>query len=272
MQRNFLSISRGSRFLIILQLCFGFSLALYFLGYPFTGKLFQSKSDLLLIESVLGRQNTLLAIDPEKAALLEPKASIQRSLFESLPKNEQLRIQEFHDSIQYSLQKPFLDKVWEGFGLLGRLPKLELLWTALAIVLPIFLLLRNPRALPFVWLFPLIALGYAWNNQVHGFHYKSVFPQDHQILVQKDATKEDWERAWRQYLVKEWGKETPSSNQEIYEKQAIKGEFFFNLARIQAISEDLSVSFWKKKSLWLLVIYVIWNAYFAYALAAKLLF
>lgn len=264
MHNKTLTIPLFSRFLIILQLCFGFSLALYLLGYPFTGKLFRAKSDLLLIESVLGKQSTLLAIDPEKAAVLEPKSFIQRSLYDSLPKNEQLRIQNLHENLQRSLQKPFSEQAWDGFELLGRLPKLELLWALLAIVIPIFLLLRNPKALPFVWLFPLIALGYAWNNQAHGFQYKSVFPKEHQLLDQKGATKEEWEAAWNRYLIKEWGKETPSSNPEVFEKQAVKGEFFFNLARIQDLSDDLSASFWEKKSLLLLAIYVLWNTFFAY--------
>lgn len=251
MQKHFLSIDRASRFLLILQLCFGLSLALYFLGYPFMGQIYKSKSDLLLIESVLGQNSTLKAIDPEKAVQFEPKLTVHRSLFESLPPAKQLEIKALHTKTQHSLQKPLSEKL----ELFPRLPKLELLWAFLAIVLPILLLLKNAKALPFVWLFPIIALGYAWNNQTHGHDPKTVFPQ---------FLEQDVEKAWKHYLIKEWGKETP--NAENLETQAIRGEFFFNLARIQDLSEDLSASFWEKRSLFVLALYVIWNTYFAFAM------
>jgi hypothetical protein len=259
-----LTISLFSRFLIILQLCFGFSLTLFFLFYPFTGKLFKSKSDLLLIESVLGQRNTISSIDPEKGALLQPKSAIQRSLFESLPENRKLEIQNLHRQIQDSLKKNFLAQAADGFWMILGLPKLASLWALIAIVIPIFLLLRNPKALPFAWLFPLIALGYGWNNQTHGHDpLQSLFPKESSLMDQKDATREEWEIAWNRYLIKEWGKETPSLNPDVFKSQAVKGEFFFNLARIEHISDDLSASFWEKRSLLILIIFLVWNTYFA---------
>lgn len=265
MHSKTLTISTFSRLLIILQLCFGFSMALYFLGYPFTGKLFKAKSDLLLIESVLGQKNILFTIDPEKAAALQPKSLIQQGLFQSLPENKRLKIMNLHGQIQDSLQKPFSEQSVDGFWLLMSLPKLELLWTLIAIVIPILLLLRNPKALPFVWLFPLIALGYAWNNQTHGHSaLQSIFPKESSVMDQKNASKKEWENGWNSYLIREWAKEEPSANPAVFEGQAVKGEFFFNLARIDHLSDDLASSFWERRSLLILLLYIIWNTYFAY--------
>lgn len=266
MHNQYFIDSHHFRFMTILQLCFGLSLSLYFLGYPYTGKLFKSKSDLLLIESILGKNDTLFQLDPEKAALQKRKSGIQRELFHSLPQNQRESIENLHHQIQQSLQKSFSKKTAEGIELLLKFPKLELLWAALAILLPILLLLKKPSVLPFVWLFPLITLAYAWNNQMHGLtsEEKSLFPKDHSLMSQNSGEKKEWEEAWNQYLVTHWAKETPSFNRDLFTLQAIKGEFFFNLARLDYFSDDLSRPFWEKQSLLLLTVYLIWNTYFAY--------
>lgn len=263
MANKIFSIPTFSRFLIILQLCFGFSAALYFLGYPFTGGLFKFKSDLLIIESVLGHHSTLFHLDPEKKEQLKEKEPIQQFFFATLPEKDRFHIQKLYSERQAMLQKPFSEKVLEGFLLFGKLPKLELLWVALAVVLPICLLLRNARALPFIWLFPLIALGYAWNNQTQGSDPFYVFPKESEVLAGKFSSKEEWEASWNRYLVIHYAKEKPSESQEVFHVQAIKGEFFFNLERLKFLSDDLSASFWEKRSLFLLLMYVVWNFYFA---------
>lgn len=266
MHNKTLTISLFSRFLIILQLCFGFSMALYFLGYPFSAKLFKSKSDLLLIESILGQNHTLFSIDPEKAAALQSKAAIRQALFEALPPEKREEIQNKHLEIEQSLQQSMLEKS----TLLLKTPKLQLLWVFLAILLPILLLLRNKNALPYLWLFPLISLGFAWNNQNYGYDplllsEKILFPKEDQLLATTSShSREDWEQAWNHYLITHFAKESPSENKDIFNAQAVKGEFFFNLARIDYIEGDLSGSFWEKRSLITLFIYFAWDLFFAY--------
>src|SRR5438105_11787295 len=100
MANKILSIPTFSRFLIILQLCFGFSASLYFLGYPFTGGLFKFKSDLLLIESVLGNHSTLFHLSPEKKEQFKDKEPIQQFLFTTLPEKDRLRSEEHTSELQ----------------------------------------------------------------------------------------------------------------------------------------------------------------------------
>ncbi len=266
MHKKYFPIPTFIRFIIILQLCFGLCCTLWFLGYPFSYGYFKNKSDLLLIEAVLGIPDSFLSLNPEKAEAFIEKSRTRSALYLNLPHSAKNHMQDSYQKVQLELNKSFFQKFYSGALLLTRMPLLEMFWVILAVAIPILLLFRIPQALLFMWLLPLVALAFALNNQINGTSPKQFFPSEKEILA---LHKGEIENAWNAYLVSHWAHEIPSQDPEDLKNQVIKGEFYFNLDRAQYISRDLSASLWEKRSPFTLLLYVLWNLFFVIRVAKQ---
>lgn len=190
----------------------------------------------------MGKQDSLIRLDPKKAEHQKEKAKNHRTRFLSLPETTQASIETLFRQKQLALFAPVTVKLKEAFALIWQIPILELMWILLSLVLPIlFLLEKNKKGF---WILPLVTLAYALNNQMHGHDpllttEKGLYPQNF------SGSNEDWHN----YLATNW---SPEGNGE-------EGEFYFNLARLDFLSTSLSAPFWEKRSILLLSLYLLWN-------------
>lgn len=259
MYKNSLNISTSLRLLIILQLCIALSCLIWLIGYPFMGNHFKTQSELLLIESTMGLQTTHKRLDPEKAALQSEKMARNALRFKKLPESVKISTGKLFSVKKEALKAPFFMKISAVFKLINEIPKLELMWIFFSVALPILLLLKKRGAAHYIWLLPLLAIGFSYNNQTKGVDPLAhsdlkLFPREDSLLLNNERTEREIRFAWENYLATHWAKD---------EKTAEEGEFYFNLARISE-SPSLGSSFWEKKSPLLLSLYVLWNLFFAW--------
>ena len=150
-------------------------------------------------------------------------------------------------------------------------------WLFFSFLIPILLLLRIEGAVYVVWLLPVVTLAYLIDNQFYEKPAKpssdaALFPSekiileryvkeplDSNIFKQEDQLK----KGWQLYLIDEWAQEKPSANSNEARLQAENGEFAFNVERLRRmdIKED---RFWHRESIWILGLYLVWNALFAF--------
>lgn len=259
MHKNSLNIPTSLRLLIILQLCIALSCLIWLIGYPFMGNHFKTQSELLLIESTMGIQTTHKRLDPEKASLQTEKMERNAVRFKKLPESVKFSAEKLFSSKKEALNLPFFTKISAVFKLINEIPRLEIIWICFAVALPILLLLKKRRAADYIWLLPLLAIAYSYNNQTKGLDPLKhsdlrLFPREDTLLLNNERTEREIRSAWENYLATHWAKD---------EKTAEEGEFYFNLARITE-SASLSFSFWEKKSPLLLFSYIVWNLLFAW--------
>src|SRR5262245_36934403 len=99
------------RVLITSHLCIGLSCLIWLLGYPFMGGHYTLHSELLLIESVMGKSATLERIAPAKKELLKPKFLHYEAYFKTLPENRQKQIESLYSAKKRALNAPFSEKI-----------------------------------------------------------------------------------------------------------------------------------------------------------------
>lgn len=240
------------RILTILQLCIAFSLVLWYAAQPFMGEYFTLKSHMLLYEFVT-----------EKNA----------DLFNSIEERE-LISKDYQVIKDYSQRSP-LKKMIDGIRVLMiQIPPFQLAWMVFTSIIGVLLLLGKPGARQAAWILPLIALAYAVDNRTTGKDaYQSpdsvLFPTE-QVILQEPLSKnialqrEQLQKGWENYLVANWGSDLKSA------------EFNFTVARLVKLHHQPMASwlnsFHEKSSYWILLIYIMWNLYFAMAVSRNLKF
>jgi len=169
--------------------------------------------------------------------------------------------------------------------LLYDLPALEQLWILLSIVIVLLLIFNIEGAKQAVWLLPIVVMCYAVDNYLTGTkpHVQAdvaLFPSEQTIsndyLYQPLSAnifeqQQQLQKGWQLYLIREWAQELPSEEQSSFDLQAEKGEFAFTLARLDKLNEesrlDRAALFHERKSWLMLLLYLIWNLFFAYQIS-----
>lgn len=254
-------IATPMRVLAILQLCFAFTIILTRLSYPFMGELFTYKSNKLLYQYVM--------------------ADSQSHLFAKLPATDRSEIVHHYQLLQEKADIPFLTKMVRAIHILVvELPLFERAWIVLAICISILLLLKRPGAIYASWLLPVVALAYCLNNFSMGIPAKpspdaQLFPTEEMITagyldkpLSADIETQRLEllEGWKSYLIVNWLGEKPAEEKAAKVLQEARGEFAFNVARLQAIIQSPAQAhnpFSQKEPLILLVVYFSWNLFFA---------
>lgn len=279
-------IPRPARIAAILQLCVAFTLILYIASYPFMGALFEHKSKALLYRTVMGDATLANTAPSESAKSYRERLQSNNERFSRLPADQQNPIIEQYDRLASQDSRTFLEKVWKSVHIfLFELPAFELAWITFAIVISIMLLMRIEGAAPAAWLLPVLAACYAGINFWHGITVPEsadtkLFPTEEVIVrdylkspLSADIGLQQQElmRGWKMYLIQDWAHQQPSPNSVEFEQQAQEGEFYFNLARLEAnIKSPTPPKTWfDKESPFILAIYFLWNVFFAWTVSRR---
>lgn len=249
-------IAKPARMMAIGHLCLAFTVLLFILGYPYMGRHYALKSRLLVYDAV---------VNADSFATLDPEG--------------QKRVTQERNALQAILSSLFMDKTSDAIKRLFHVPGFKMAWIALSIVLPIFILIKKEGAAAAAWILPLLALAYAIDNQQNGWtpvltEEEKLFPPEKDILehyVKKKlehsflSQREELLQGWHHYLIQEWAQQIPHEDPSLFKQQLTKGEFAFNLARLNALAkEPIKDNLRQKEPLIVLLLYVAWNLYFAY--------
>ncbi len=260
-------IPTPARVMAIIHLCMALSMFLWILSQPFMGDLFTVKSQLLFYETVMGKKE------------LPNAGQMQRNAerFLTLPASVKNQIQVGYQQLTSELQKPLLQKLKHSLELLlTKTSPFELGWIVFSILIPLLLLIKIEGAVPAVWLLVILTIGYGVDNRLNApvrtNPEAQLFPAETDLLLKylKEPLnpnifeqESQLKKGWHLFLVDQWAKESASKNQDQFGLQVEKGEFAFNLARINAmthISQALSNNAApEKQSLFTLMLYFVWN-------------
>lgn len=250
-------IPTPARIVAILQLCLAFTLLAWHGSLPFMGELFSTKAKLLVYQHVMGK-----------------KIEGHATRFAELPKKQRDQILRDYDILQRRLEVGFMEKIGRAVEGIWHLPLFEKTWILFAVLIPILLLKRIDGAQQIVWILPVLALAYAAENRWQGKPHdltleEKLFPTEAVLLrdylneplaTTLAAQQQQLERGWKLYLVREWAKELPSDN---FPQQVEKGDFVFNLARLEAIQKQPVIHTREQESYFWLALYIFWNLSFA---------
>lgn len=250
-------IPTPARVCAIIQLCLSFSALLWFLSTPFLEQLFDQKSNKLLFEKIT-----------------------QNKQFEQLPITTKAALQQGYEKMNAESHRSFIDKIVDSFNF-SKLPIYEFSWMLLAIVIPILVLKKVDGAKEAAWLLPLITLGYiihVWSHPIQKAPSEALLFPKEDFLVSYymetplsdriDEQQQQLLSAWQRYLVETWAHEEPSKELSTFSKQVEKGEFSFNVARMERRIEDRSgPNETRTPSPLTLLFYLIWNTLFASVIA-----
>lgn len=273
--------SKTVRIMAILQLCIIFTVIMSSGGYPFMGELFSYKSKALLYHVVMGDTTLISSIEGTNAALYKNKLERNKHRFSLLPEEQQEKLLSQYKILSIHSEKPFWNKIKRSFQILiFELPAFERAWLLFSLIISILLLLHVENASKAAWLLPFIVVCYIWNNQLYGdAPYNApdtaLFPTEELIVreyMQEPLSDNIMEQqpqllmGWKRYLVQKWTDEQhPSEDSIIFEQQVEKGEFAFNVARLESLSTDSIEQnpFHQKISLGLAALFFFWNVLFA---------
>lgn len=269
-------IPKPARMAAIIQLCLAFTLIVWSGSLPFMGELFAFKAKALLYQNVMGDKSLHISGDKDKMER-------NKERFLLLPKEHQARYQQHYETLQAKSDTTFSTKLWRSIKIVAfELPSFEQAWIFFSIVIAIMLLLKVDGAVQAAWLLPVIALCYAFDNHWHGNKAPvspdmQLFPSEEVIVsnyLKKPLSEsifdqqEELRQGWQLYLVQDWAHEQPSSDPILFTKQVEDGEYAFNLARLDRLIESPEMPeiffFQKQESTILLVIYILWNFFFAW--------
>ncbi len=270
-------MNNRQRFLIIVQLCFAFSLILWFSTQPFMGEYFTLRSRMLLYEFVMGNSDILINQKNQSEKLFR-----NSERFKKLDLDQQESIKEGYRTIQAYAQRPAFTKILDGIKVLFlRIPAFQLAWIFFAVVIGVMLLLNKPGARQAAWILPLITLIYAIDNYTMGHPALSdpdtiLFPSEkvimHDYLDDKNISnldRDQLQEGWNKYLVVNWSTDSSLTAPEKLEN----AEFNFTTARLMLLSKELPdhwlEAFYEKSSYFLLSLYLIWNLIFAWSMRER---
>lgn len=255
-------ITTPARVMAILQLCLAFTIIAWHAGKPFAGDLYAAKSKLVIYQHVIGTKN------PQHAAR-----------FEQLPKPEQEQILNDYAALLNQIDQPYVDKLKKSFAhLFFETPMTEMGWLALSIVIPILLLKRVEGSVQAVWLLPLAMLCLTIDNRWHGTPPprqadEHVFPSEDYIIqhylkqpLSRNIIEQHTQlsQGWESYLIHEWAHEEPSQDLEVYQQQKVKGDFAFQLARLEFVKPATTQKAGQiKQSYYFLGLGLFWHLSFA---------
>jgi len=276
-ERDF--IPRPARVITIIQLCIAFTILIFTLSYPFLQRYIDQKTDVMLIQIVKGDQS--LVTDESSSLELKQRDLLKRNVvrFEELPLSKQTMVDEFYEELISAPSRSFLiDFLETSASFVRKTPSFMLAWILLSIVLGILILLKVEGTHQTIWLLPLLVSLYGWQNVTQApisipSPDAALFPQEKEVIEEEladsiEEQREQLQRGWQAYLVKNYAKEIPSNDKEVFDLQVEKGEFLFNIARIEkrkSTQERADVTFWEtKKHPAFLLLFFFWNFYFAW--------
>lgn len=268
--------SKIIRIMAIIHLCIVFTVIASVMSYPFLEKLFAFRKQAFLYHYVMG-DSTLASKDSVEN---QQKLERNQKRFSQLPQEKQNEILTKYKQLVTESEQSFLNKIALSFKILMfKIPLFERAWLFFSIIICILLLLNNENASKASWILPLIVICYLVHNQMYG--EPESLPPDHALFPSEETIvkqylkaplsggifeqKEQLMKGWNLYLVENWTRITFHPDPLIFETQVEEGEYAFHLARLDSYGKKSNeASFHEKKSLFLLLLYLFWNIFFAY--------
>lgn len=264
------------RLLAICHLCFAFTLLFWLLGYPFMKEHYAIKAKMHLYEFIMGSHPVNDAAKQENS-----------TQFSNLPSETKESLLSDYRLLKQQLSRSFLGKTQDALKIIFiEISPFALGWLFFSLLIPVMILLQVKGARSSTWILPLLTFAYLIENlssqnsrsidaglfptEEHLIQNYRHAPLSNQILEQKH----ELERAWNTYLIENFAKEAPSAQVEEFDAQARKGLYFFTLKRLQIWNENHNVlverNMREKNSIFLLILYVIWNVLFARCITKKM--
>lgn len=251
-----------ARIYCILQLCLAFTAICWNGGYPFLGHLHEIRSQALLYKYVLDN--------------------------DSLSTSEREKVEADYEALTTRYEEGYLDKMKSGVRILFlELSPLMRLWLLFAVIIPILVLLQKPGARQAVWLLPLLAGTYAFDNWNYAPMARvradvALFPSEATLVDDYLGTplsgsvaeqRHQLTYAWQRYLASVWAQQTPADDLGLLTTQAAAGELRFTLARLDALAYQPAMPQWRYRHTPLfLALFVLWNTLFAWCTAKEACF
>lgn len=261
------------RILIILHLCLAFAILLYLLVFPFLGAHFSVRSDLLIVESAMGKSNLLDSISPSQAKALSSTLSYKRQNFPSLSIVDQKFLLGMETELHKEMNLSFSERMTRFGGMFLFIPLALWIWLALSFYLSVQLLRGRLVYSWVIWALPLLASLYGIENAYIGklSPLDQLIPSEAVLLSEKSADDMEglsWiekeqarlDAAWRDFLVDHYG------NPEIepQEKREALAEMHFQIAWAKLLPKDRFLPLQEKHFLFTLLLFVGWNLFFAW--------
>lgn len=282
-------IPMPNRIVAIVQLCFAFTLLAWGIIQPYMSHYFTYHSQLALYKTVMGHSDLLIKQDPAKASAEKGKLDRHALRFQTLPAPVRSSIEQGYLQLDKQNNQPFTQKVKESF--IALVEKLHLFakgWSIFSIIIALMLLLRVEGAAEAAWLLPLLATLYAIDNQWHSTVAATtadtaLFPTEQTLITEYldsplngtlSQQREQLLKGWHLYLIRKWANEEPSQKANALAGQIEKGEFSFNVARLQQLQnkeEQRPATLFYKEPLPWLIFYISWNLFFAWFVNRKTL-
>ncbi|MFA6916262.1 MAG: hypothetical protein WC222_07680 [Parachlamydiales bacterium] len=243
-------VEKAARFYCILQLCIVFTVLCWHLGYPFLGEIYEIKQEKQLYDFVFEEVNM--------------------PYFDQLPSRDRLRLESGAAYWKKQLEKSFATKLKASVRHMNYyMPRLELAWVVLSIIVCIMVLRQSEGYSRAVWLLPFLAVAFAYENISWGTSTVAnadakLYPTESQLVAKYrpeglSANPLDHPAEltvlWEKYLEKDWGK-----------GDLKRGEFVFTVARIkerEANPSPISKRTNERQSIFWLLLYIAWNTFLA---------
>lgn len=262
-------IPTPARVMVIIQLSLAFSTLLWLVSQPFLGDLFRIKSQMLIYQDVMG-----ISLSEERI-VEQNRLKRNAEKYANLPSVNKELIQKKYKALQEKLSLSASEKLENLLHLfIHKTSPFEIAWIILSVLISILILKKNEGAHHASWMLPGLALFFLISYQGDNNSFEkeiSPFPSEQEIVehylqapLDKDILKqrEQLLEGWHLYLIKEWARETPSKNSEIFQNQVEKGEFMFNVMWI--LEEKPSHNLLQHISLFWIYLYFGWNLFFAW--------
>lgn len=261
------------RVLIILHLCLAFVILLYLLLFPFLGAHFSVRSDLLIVESAMGKSSLLDAISPSHPSASSADLSYKRQSFPSLSIEDQKLLLDTEAELHREMNLSFIERAAKFGTLFISIPLSLWGWLLLSFYLSVRLLRGKETAALAIWLLPLLASLYVLENSYRGkpspleqlipdeavlLHAKSVDDMEGLSWIEKEQAR--LKSAWKHFLVAHYG----DPDVEPQAKREALAERNFQVAWVKLLPQNRFLPLQEKHSSLVLLLFIGWNLFFAW--------
>jgi len=262
-------IPKTARIASILQLCIAFTCFLWIASQPFMGDLFALKSEMTVFETLFGTRKAQTSIEEEKLKSFQEMYTLMSS-------EKKAALNRYYEQLQTKSSVSMLSKLKQSLFLFWDASPLVLGLMLFSTAIPIMLLKRVDGAKAICWSLPVLAFTASMDmpKQEHNTVEQMLVPSEKDLLDNFGSgplsgsildQHQQLQQAWQKFLIVMWGKETPSSDEVVFAKQTLKGEFAFIHARaIAKIDVKIKLPSEEKAAIPFLHIYAVWLLIFSW--------
>ena len=264
-------IPKWMRVLLIVHLCFVFTLLAWEGIYAFSKESLSKKSKIELFQFAL-------AHTPHEA---------NQTFFSELSDSEKTYLTRSYENLLEEKGSTLLQKIISiAYAWCYELSPWFQAWIFFSLLSAFLILFRIKGMRAAIWVLPITILGYAYFHHIQAPLIEpptsTLIPSeseitnkylDHPLREAIADQKKDLEFAWKHYLIDRWSHEKASQDPNIFLTQAQRGYYFFIIANIRSDSPQTFDTFtspmFLRAPLLLVALYFLWNVLFASLMSRK---